>query len=120
MSVVFVWDLKVSAISISESPIERSDCRSFGNLRRQPSASKSAWEPVGAATKLALVRQAPLGHGNPVAMTITSSACHDCTAGVSNGGYWGMALRKRSAYHISLYLRSILTSEQPIVSWQPR
>lgn len=82
---------------------------SFSSSRvyKQLTASKPSWQPIGAATKLALTRQAPLGRGNPVAMVITSSACRECTAGIFNEGYWGIALRQHGAYHISLYLRAL-------------
>lgn len=71
-------------------------------------ALKSAWHRVGVATKVALTPQAPLGRGNAVALQITSSAAHGETSGVTNGGYWGMALQRKGAYHISLYLRSMM------------
>lgn len=75
-------------------------------LHKPLSKPKSPWQKVGAKTTLALTDSAPLGKGNPVALVITSKACRDCTAGVVNGGYWGLGLAEKGAYYVSLYLRS--------------
>lgn len=71
-------------------------CRDLG-ATSQP----ISWTPLGAAN-LTLTKQYPLNGANRVAMHLGVS---QGGGGILNSGFWGIPLRQRGRYELSVYLR---------------
>lgn len=59
----------------------------------------------GATARMQLETAAPLHRSNPHSMRFEVLRGTPGRAGVANGGYWGIPLRKGAAYRLSLYAR---------------
>jgi len=64
------------------------------------------WQAVGGAV-LALDPSAPLNDALNVSLKLDATAATQAApAGAANGGYWGIALRPKTSYHVSFYAKA--------------
>ena len=61
---------------------------------------------------------APLGAGNPVALSISAGeGSSGEAAGVANTGFWAISIQPGTFYHLSLYLKQPATNTRSHKVW---
>ena len=99
---IFFEDINCSADGGIYAELVRN--RSFEDSDKQP----EQWSVVSsgpAKVEMAVATEKPVSAKNLHALRVTITAAGPGRAGVANGGFWGMALKKGAGYSLSLYAR---------------